>query len=311
MTKKTIPVKIEMVLNVTSTVGDSIGADIKQVMEQYVIDGLSDDNEITNVTLAVTLLVRRSLLRHLQQTKDITLEVQGSVQYDSTSTEDATAISEELKILLNAENLNQALLNSGVNGVLGVKQATTLVDACPLDPDKTEPGICGCGVADDTAGSALRTCGTTLFPRGSCVVCCDAATNAAGPACCDKVPYDPDASTCCNDTWLFQGDTSADCASASWEPSQVPSSQPSSVSSSNPSSQLSSEPSSQPSSVYGEDVYLIKSLYNGKCVDWDYGDNNNVHAFPCHSESNQFWYMTGDEELKSPFGSECLDYDYG
>ena len=141
MTKESFPVNVDMVLNVTSTVDDPIDliADIEQVMEQYLLDGLSHDNEIhiRAVTLAVTLLVRRSLLRHLQQTKDITLEVQGSVQYDSTSTEDATAISEELEILLNAENLNQALLNSGVNGVLGVKQATLVDDRDTVEDDST------------------------------------------------------------------------------------------------------------------------------------------------------------------------------
>ena len=60
---------------------------------------------------------------------------------------------------------------------------------------------------------ALRTCGTVVLPRGICVVCCDAATNAAGPVCCDKVPYDPVLSTCCDDRWLFQGNTCPDfCA---------------------------------------------------------------------------------------------------
>ena len=67
-----------------------------------------------------------------------------------------------------------------------------------------------------------------------------------------------------------------------------------------------------PKVIVGND-YLIKSLYDGKCIDWDYDGeaNNNVHAHPCHSEPNQVWYMTGDEELKSRFGSECLDYDTG
>ena len=84
---------------------------------------------------------------------------------------------------------------------------------------------------------ALRTCGSVILPRGLREVCCDAATNAAGPACCAKVPYDPDVSTCCDDTWLFQ------------DPSSQPSSQPSQVPSDRPSSNPSSQPSSQPSQV--------------------------------------------------------------
>ncbi|MCH9683630.1 MAG: hypothetical protein K0V04_19485 [Deltaproteobacteria bacterium] len=32
----------------------------------------------------------------------------------------------------------------------------TVVDDCPADPDKTEPGLCGCGVPDDLTGCVLE-----------------------------------------------------------------------------------------------------------------------------------------------------------
>ncbi len=75
------------------------------------------------------------------------------------------------------------------------------VDACPADPGKTDPGACGCGVADtDSDGDATPDCldGCPADPGkvapGACG-CGVADTDSDGdatPDCLDGCPADPD-----------------------------------------------------------------------------------------------------------------------
>jgi hypothetical protein len=76
----------------------------------------------------------------------------------------------------------------------------TVVDECPDDPDKTEPGICGCGVADtdtDTDGTADCDDGCPNDPNKVAPGICgcgvaDTDTDGDGTADCDDgCPNDP------------------------------------------------------------------------------------------------------------------------
>ena len=147
VTKESFPVNVDMVLNMTSTIDlNDMIQDVQQVMEKYLLYGLLDLEDsfedlhidIQGVILAVTLLVRRSFLRQLQQqtTRDITVEVDGSVQYDAISRANTLVLLSELETLLTTENLNRAILDSDIAGVLGVQNATIVQDR-DKDPDTT------------------------------------------------------------------------------------------------------------------------------------------------------------------------------
>jgi hypothetical protein len=72
--------------------------------------------------------------------------------------------------------------------------AVDCVDACPLDPAKVAPGLCGCGVADtDSDGDTTPDC-TDLCPN-------DAAKTAPGACGCGVADTDSDGDTTpdCND----------------------------------------------------------------------------------------------------------------
>jgi hypothetical protein len=48
---------------------------------------------------------------------------------------------------------------AGVGGMAGSGGTAAAMDDCPLDPAKTVPGVCGCGVSDlDTDGDGMRDC---------------------------------------------------------------------------------------------------------------------------------------------------------
>jgi hypothetical protein len=144
LVKQSLDLSYDVVLNVTRSVdmADLLGS-VKTVMEEYLFRSLrllEEDNDfrIRKVTLAVSLVVRRTLLRqrYLQtrQSQDITIEVDGSVQYDLQGGGDFSPerveflLEEELAGLLTEDNLRLALQDSEVEGVLDVDEATIVDD---------------------------------------------------------------------------------------------------------------------------------------------------------------------------------------
>ncbi len=54
-------------------------------------------------------------------------------------------------------------LNEGSNNPIYLARLRT-TDQCPSDPNKTEPGQCGCGVPEGTCGGGVGSCASTLSP---------------------------------------------------------------------------------------------------------------------------------------------------
>jgi hypothetical protein len=122
---------------------DELAGDLDGVMEAYLLEELSKlenssvDMNIREVRLQVTLLAsararRRQMLRFLQPTtqtqqRGITVAVEGTVRYDMdvrSCLECADqAIGAELETLFAVENLNQAILESELEGVVGVSDS--------------------------------------------------------------------------------------------------------------------------------------------------------------------------------------------
>lgn len=52
--------------------------------------------------------------------------------------------------------------------------------------------------------------------------------------------------------------------------------------------------------------WALKSYFGDKCVDYHYGDQDNVAMWECHGGSNQQWYFDG-KHLKTNKNDKCLD----
>ncbi len=134
----------------------------------------------------------------------------------------------------------------GGGGGIGGGGGGGVVDHCPLDPDKTDPGVCGCGIPDvDTDGDGVFDCHDACpedadkFNPGACGCgAADGDRDGDGVAdCVDGCPNDPDKSNpgacgcgesdadadgdgtpdCldpCSDGVDSDGDGTADCAEA-------------------------------------------------------------------------------------------------
>jgi YVTN family beta-propeller protein len=85
---------------------------------------------------------------------------------------------EEASVTITAVGIPDQMIMVPVTLAVGntfvVGSTTPVVDQCPDDPDKTQPGACGCGIADTEAGQACTTgqpgicsSGTTLCAGGS------------------------------------------------------------------------------------------------------------------------------------------------
>jgi hypothetical protein len=86
------------------------------------------------------------------------------------------------------------------DGSFGVKSCSTNMDSCPSDPNKTDPGICGCGTPDkDSDGDGTADCqdkcpsDSKKTQPGQCGCgISDKDSDGDGTAdCLDKCPADP------------------------------------------------------------------------------------------------------------------------
>jgi hypothetical protein len=144
--KESFPVSFNVVLDVNDLVDlDELARDLDGVMEEYLLEELSKlenlsvDLNIRDVSLQVTLLAsararRRQMLRFLQTTtqqqqqqQGIAVAVEGAVRYDTNIRSCLEcvdqAIGAELESLLAVDNLNRAILESELEGVLGVSDS--------------------------------------------------------------------------------------------------------------------------------------------------------------------------------------------
>jgi len=101
--------------------------------------------------------------------------------------------------------------------VTGTFDVTIIEDLCPGDPDKTDPGVCGCGVADDDSdGDGTADC-LDLCPSdpdkidpGLCG--CDVPEGSCGDLCPgDPAKTDPGICGCGVPDTDSDGDGTADC----------------------------------------------------------------------------------------------------
>lgn len=130
--ERSSPVNVDMILNISSTVGlKDLIRDVEELLEEHLLEGLSnfeesnDDLSIRGVNIAITLLGRRRvMLRQLQQgTRVVSLEVQGSVKYITTSPEITDLLSSQLETFFVEDNLNKAIEKSEIGGSFGFDDA--------------------------------------------------------------------------------------------------------------------------------------------------------------------------------------------
>jgi len=87
-------------------------------------------------------------------------------------------VTEEANVTLTAVGIPSQVITVPVTLSVGntfvVGNTNPVVDQCPNDPDKTQPGLCGCGVSDSTSGQTCTTglsgvcsAGTTVCAGGS------------------------------------------------------------------------------------------------------------------------------------------------
>jgi YVTN family beta-propeller protein len=101
-------------------------------------------------------------------------------------------MTEEAEVTLTAVGIPGQVITVPVTLFVGntfvVGKTTPVVDQCPNDPDKTQPGACGCGVADTVAGTTCTT-GLPGMCSAGVTVC------AAGSVSCVQ-DYQPSSEVC-------------------------------------------------------------------------------------------------------------------
>lgn len=102
-------------------------------------------------------------------------------------------------------------------------------DGCPNDPNKTEPGQCGCGTPDtDTDGDGIADCndppdsGCTSCFKGDCdgichpkevgTDCPDCSSTSTEEVCDDRIDNDGDGFTDCSDSECMNDDFCKNCS---------------------------------------------------------------------------------------------------
>ena len=187
-----------------SDIGDFVGAQNVAVdVDLSAVDNALPGGEV-GVAYPATPLVIGGLAPY-------TVQVTGGTVPDGLQVDPATGVLSGTPTQAGAFSFGLQASDSAGDTVTATFDVSVTTDACPDDPDKTDPGACGCGVPEDDGDgdgspdcvdqcpfdplkSAPGLCGCDV-PEGSCADLCpdDPAKNDPGVCGCGVPDADADA----------------------------------------------------------------------------------------------------------------------